>query len=60
MREWLMDLPSVRFLDADTESLGSDVTLDEKDRDLNDEISVPCPTATREEPQVNFGLVICN
>ena len=43
-------LPSVGFLDADTESLRSDVTLDEKYRDPNDEISVPSPTATREEP----------
>ena len=53
-------LPSVGFPDADTESLGSDMTLDERDRDPNDEISVSSPTATREEPPVNFGLVICN
>ena len=53
-------LPSVGFLDADTENLGYNVTLDERDRDSNDEILVSCPTATREEPPVNFGLVICN
>ena len=28
-------LPSVEFIDADTESLGSDVTFDERDRDPN-------------------------
>ena len=38
-------LPSVGFLNADTESLGSDITLDVKYRDPNDEIFVP--TATR-------------
>ena len=49
------------LLDADTESLGSDMTLGEKDRDSNDEKPVPSPTpttATRKELPVNFGLVI--
>ena len=46
---------SVGFLNIDTESLRSDVTLDERDRDPNDEILVPSPAATREEPSVNFG-----
>ena len=36
------------LLGADTESLGSDVTLGERDRDPNDEIQVPSPTATSE------------
>ena len=53
-------LHSVGFEDVDTENLGSDVTLDERDRDPKDEISVPNPTETREEPPVKFGLVICN
>ena len=53
------------LLDANTESLGSDMTLGERDRNPNDEIHVPVPsptaiTATREELSVNFGLVICN
>ena len=50
------------LLGADTESLGSDVTLGERDRDPNDEIQVPSPTATSEELPENFGLVIiiCN
>ena len=51
------------LLDAYTESLGSDMTLGERDGDPNDEIPVPSPTATtatREELPVNFGLVICN
>ena len=51
------------LLDADTESLRSDMTLGERDRNPNDVISVPSPTAitaTREELPVNFGLVICN
>ena len=51
------------LLDADTECLGSDMTLPERDRNPNDEIPVPSPTAitaTREELPVNFGLVICN
>ena len=50
------------LLDADTESLGSDVTLGERDHDPNDEIPVPSPTATttatRKELPVNFGLAI--
>ena len=51
------------LLDADTECLGSDMTLPERDRNPNDEIPVPSPTAitaTREELPVNFGLAICN
>ena len=60
---WMREgLPSVGFLDADTES-GIRWTLDERDRNPNDEISVPSPTATtatREELPVNFGLVIWN
>ena len=63
MREQLIFLQSdfLYFLDADTECCqGSDVTWNERDRDLNDEISVPSPVATREEPPVNFDLVICN
>ena len=36
------------------------MTSDERDRDLNDEISVPSPVATREEPPVNFDLVVFN
>ena len=45
-------------MDENIESMGTDVTLDERDCDPNDEISVPSPTATREEPPVNFCLVI--
>ena len=33
-------LPSIGFLDADTDSLESDVTLDERCRDPNDKGSV--------------------
>ena len=41
------------ILDADTESLGSDMTLGERHRDPNDKIPIPSPTATatREELQ---------
>ena len=48
-------------IDADTKSLGSDMYLGEGDRNPNDEIPVPSPTATtatREALPVNFGLVI--
>ena len=52
------------LLDANTKSLGSDMTLGERDRDPNDEIPVPsatATTATREELALNFGLAnICN
>ena len=51
-------LPSVGFLDADTESLESNVTLAEKDRDLNDEISVPSPcNGNKRRATSKFGLV---
>ena len=50
-------LPSVGLLNVDTESLGSDITLDERYRDPNDEILVR--TATRELSATSkFRLVI--
>ena len=51
------------LLVVDTENLGSDMTLGERDRDPNEEIPVPsttATTATREELPLNFSSVICN
>ena len=42
-------LPSIGFLDADTDSLGSDVTLDERYHDPNDKGSVTYRYLLREK-----------